>query len=121
LGGAATVTANDASDADAVPSETEITMPEYVPTLVLVGVPVSAPVDVLKLAQAGLPEILNVNALPSGSEAVGWNAYDEPTVTLAAGVPEITGALLGGASTVTLKGASDEDIIPSDTEIAIPE
>ena len=37
-----------------VPSLTLITMPLVTPTLLLVGVPVNAPVAVLKLAQLGL-------------------------------------------------------------------
>ena len=56
----------------AVSSVTEITMSEVMPTSELMGVPVSAPVEVLKLAQLGLLVMLNVRLSPvSTSEAVG--------------------------------------------------
>jgi len=46
-----------------------------VPVFALVGVPLKFPVEVLKLAQAGAPEILNSSGSPSGSEAVGVKLY----------------------------------------------
>ena len=52
--GAVTLIPNAGSDVVRVPSLTLITMPDYAPTFALVGVPVSAPVAVLKLAHAGL-------------------------------------------------------------------
>jgi len=42
-----------------------------VPVCVELGVPVSAPVEVLKLAQVGVFLMENVSGLPSGSEAEG--------------------------------------------------
>ncbi len=69
---AATVILNAASETgEAMPSLTDITIPDVVPALVLVGVPVSAPVPVLNVAQLGLLAILNVSVLPFGSLAVG--------------------------------------------------
>jgi hypothetical protein len=121
LGAATTVTAKEARDAVVVPSETVMTMPEYVPTFALVGVPVKAPLAVLKLAHDGLPAMLNVSELPSGSDAVGWKEYDDPTVTLVAGVPEITGGRLAGGLTVIANAASETDVEPSDTEMTMPE
>ena len=49
-----TVTEKAARDAVEVPSLTEMTMPEEVPTFAACGVPDNAPVAVLKLAQVGL-------------------------------------------------------------------
>jgi hypothetical protein len=46
--------ANDGSEALLVPSLTVMMMLEYVPVCALVGVPLSLPFDVLKLAHAGL-------------------------------------------------------------------
>jgi len=68
------VTEKGGSDALAVPSDTEIVMPLYVPAWVLAGVPDSDPVALLKLAHAGLFVIENVSVSPSGSEALGWKA-----------------------------------------------
>jgi hypothetical protein len=36
--------------------------------------------------------MLYVSASPSGSEALGWNVYAAPALTLVAGVPLIVGA-----------------------------
>ncbi len=56
----------------AVPSDTLMTIPLVVPTSALVGVPVKAPVLVLKLAQVGLLAMLKVKVVPrSSSFAVG--------------------------------------------------
>lgn len=55
-----------------VPSLTLILMLLWMPTLPLAGVPLNRPVDWLKLAQAGLPVMENVRALPSASDADGW-------------------------------------------------
>ena len=49
------------SEALAWPSETEMLMPEYVATSVASGVPLSRPVDALKLAHAGRLETENVS------------------------------------------------------------
>ncbi len=75
VGGAAAVTVivNGASEADAVPSLTEIVMLANVPTFAEVGVPVSWPVVVLNEAHAGLFVIENVSAPPRGLDAVGVN------------------------------------------------
>lgn len=53
-----TVMVKAGSDAVALPSVTEITMPGYVPTCNAAGVPESWPLEVLNEAQAGLPEML---------------------------------------------------------------
>jgi hypothetical protein len=68
-----------------------MTMPDVVPTFALVGVPLSRPVVVLNVAQAGLFRMLNVSVSPSLSVAVGWKEYACPTATVVAGVPEILG------------------------------
>ena len=63
---------NGASETLAVPSDTEIEMLLNArPAKLLLGVPVSRPVELLKVAQVGLLVIENVSVLPSGSEAVG--------------------------------------------------
>jgi len=58
-----------ASVAVKAPSDTLIEMLDEVPATV--GVPLSRPVVELNVAHAGLFVILKVNALPSGSDAVG--------------------------------------------------
>jgi hypothetical protein len=52
-----------------------MTMFEYLPVCLLVGVPSSSPVAILKLAHAGLLVIEKLSAAPAGSVAVGVNAY----------------------------------------------
>jgi hypothetical protein len=69
--GATTVIENAASATVDCPSLTRIWTLANVPTLADVGVPVSCPVRVLKLAQSGMLAIEKVRASPSGSEAVG--------------------------------------------------
>ena len=54
-------------------SLTSMVIIPVMPTLASVGVPVSAPVDLLKVAQAGTLVALKVSASPSGSPAVGVN------------------------------------------------
>jgi hypothetical protein len=93
-------------------------MDEKVP--VAVGVPDSLPVDVLNDAQDGLLRIEKVSGLPSGSEAVGWNAYAVPTFAVLAGVPEMTGDLFAFALTTSENAGSDTFVVPSLTEITIP-
>ncbi len=61
------------SDALAEPSLTLMTMLRYGPIALAAGVPASRPVLVLKVAHAGRLAMLNVSALPSGSDAAGWN------------------------------------------------
>jgi hypothetical protein len=99
LAAALTVMANASSDADAVPSLTLITIPLYVPTSLADGVPLSCPVAMLKVAQAGLLVIEKDSVWPAGPLAVGVNEYALPAVTLAGGVPEMVG---GGAETLTV-------------------
>ena len=61
------------------------------------------PVEMLKLAQAGLFCTENDKLLPSTSLAVGVNKYAEPAATEVSGDPEITGAeLAGGAAAASL-------------------
>ena len=125
---ALTVIENAASDAEDVPSLTEIAMPEKEPTLLDDGVPVSAPVVVLKLAQLGLLMIENVSVLPLGSVVLGVKLYAVPAVSDVAGLPLIVGGDDGGggvppagAETVMENAASEALDIPSVTEITIPE
>ncbi len=63
-------------------------------TCAAVGVPVSAPVEVLNAAQLGRFVIDQVSARPSGSEPVGRNEYALPAVTDVGGVPLRTGGRL---------------------------
>jgi hypothetical protein len=90
LGAAATVTENAGREALEAPLETLMAMPDAVPALV--GVPVTLPVELLKVAQLGLFEMENVRAAPLESDAVGVNEYATPTCALVGGVPEIVGA-----------------------------
>lgn len=71
---ASTVIEKLESETVAAPSDTEITMLDVVPRLLDVGVPLNRPVAVLKVAQAGRFVIEKLIALPSGSDADGWNA-----------------------------------------------
>ena len=82
---------NEGSEADDLPSLTEIRMPDHVPAEV--GLPVSAPVELENCAQAGLLTIENRNfrVCVSGSFAVGVNAYELPTTTVNGGDPDIVG------------------------------
>jgi hypothetical protein len=114
------------SDADALPSLTLITMLPYVPTAEGPGVPSSAPVFTLKVAQAGRFAIAKVSGSVLASAAVGWNTYCVPCLAVVGGVPVIVGALFvgvglvpGGAVTVMLNGASDAVLRPSLTEITM--
>ena len=88
-----TTIANAGREAVRLPSLTLMLMFEYVPVCALLGVPDSLPVVVLNVAQAGLFVMLNVSVLPSGSFAVGVNAYATPVLTDVGGVPEIVGGL----------------------------
>ena len=64
---------NGASDAESVPSDTEIVTSTVVPICVSAGVPASAPVSSSNEAHAGALAIENVNVSPSGSLALGVN------------------------------------------------
>jgi hypothetical protein len=66
-----TVIVKAGSDFDLRPSLTEMRMFENVPAAV--GVPLSRPVLLLKLAQAGRLLTAKVSVRPSGSLAEGWN------------------------------------------------
>ena len=106
------------SDALAVPSDTEITMPVYEPTLAAVGVPLRRPVVELNVAHVGRFTIENVNVWPSASDAVGVKLYACPTVAELEGVPLITGVRFA-ACTTSVNGASDTWAIPSETRIVM--
>ena len=56
-----------------LPSVTDIDMFEYLPTSRPCGVPQSRPLDVLKDAQPGFPEIEKTSTSSFGSLAVGLN------------------------------------------------
>jgi hypothetical protein len=101
----------------AVPSDTAIVMAEKVPADV--GMPLSRPLVVLKVAQAGLLVMLNVSACPSGSDAVGVKLYVWPTLAVAGGVPLMTGARFTAGTTAMVKAASDVIATPSNAEIVI--
>src|SRR5687768_10286415 len=75
---AVTVIEKAARDAVALPSLTEITMPDVVPASLASGVPESVPAVVLNDAQAGLFVMLNVSASPSPSDAIGVKLYAVP-------------------------------------------
>ncbi len=92
-----TASENAGSEADAVPSDTEMMMFANVAMSVSAGVPESRPVAVLNVAQAGRFWMLNVSVLPSGSLALGWNEYGVSTLIDSSGVPEMVGARLAGA------------------------
>ena len=104
---ACTVTLNAGSDAVRVPSLTVMTMPAVVPTSPAPGVPDSAPVLVLNAAHAGLFVMLKVSVLPSGSLAVGVNAYAFPGMTVIPGVPLIVGTRFCCALTVSVNAGID--------------
>jgi hypothetical protein len=96
--GADTSMENAASAAFAVPVLTLMVMSAYAPSCALVGVPLSSPVAMLKLAQEGLCAIEKLSVLPAGPLAVGVNAYACPAITDVAGLPVIVGAV-GAAAT----------------------
>ena len=71
LAGPDTVILKGVSEALAIPSLTLITMPEAVPTFAAEGVPASCPVELLKLAHTGLPEIEKESVKRRGALADG--------------------------------------------------
>jgi hypothetical protein len=110
--------------ADALLSDTVIVTPFWVPPYAELGVPDSLPVDVLNVAQAGLPEMLNVSGSLFASLAVGVKLYAAPTATDVAGVPLITGGVFVvpvDDVTVSVNDASDAEELPSDTLILTPD
>ena len=83
------------------------------------GVPVSCPVLVLKLAHEGRLTIRKVSALPL---ADGAKEYACPATALAEGVPVIVGGGAGGGAlcvTVIRKGPTVATPTPSETLISI--
>ena len=93
--GAVTEIANAGSEVVAFPSLTLMTMFEYVPTCVVVGVPDTLPVEALNVAQLGLFVMLKVSVSLFASEAEGWKVYALPATTDVAGEPLITGGVAG--------------------------
>jgi hypothetical protein len=73
VGPEVTVMAKAGSEALDVPSDTLITMPVYVPAFAAVGVPLSWPVVLSKVAHAGLLAMEKVSVPPAASAALGWN------------------------------------------------
>jgi hypothetical protein len=67
----ATVMLKGFSDADAWPSLTLIEMFENVPTFELVGVPLTVPVAMLNVAQAGRFCTVKLRVMPDGPLALG--------------------------------------------------
>jgi len=115
----ATLIEKGASEALAVPSDTEIVTPlKVMPAKLLLGVPDKRPVVVLNVAQAGLLATENVSVFPSASVALGWKSYGWPAVTDVGGVPLITGARLP-VTTLIENGTSEARAMPSDTSIAM--
>jgi hypothetical protein len=107
-----------ANDAVSEPSLTVMTIPLVAPTSAGPGVPDSRPVAELNEAQAGALATLNVSVLPSGSDAVGVNAYALPCRTAVGGLPVIVGGRFGGKPTVIEKaGNCAAPPRPSFTEI----
>ena len=104
-----------------LPSLTEMTMPEVVPTFAEVGTPDNWPVLMLNDAQLGLLAIEKLSVSLSGSLAVGRNEYVAPTFTDVAGVPVMVGARLGAACTVIENGASEAVALPSLTLMVMPD
>lgn len=92
--GLLTAMLNARSEVRLVPSLALITMFEYVPTCDEFGVPVNAPVLVLKLAQLGRLLMDHVSERPSGSDPLGRNEYALPETTDVDGVPLTVGARL---------------------------
>src|SRR5262245_3191133 len=103
---ARTVMRNGPTERVSRPSLTLIVMSPVSPTLASPGVPVSAPVSALNAAHVGLPSIVNSRKSSSASEALGVNEYIWPAVTVGAGVPPISGALLAGGGGGSLVGCS---------------
>src|SRR5258706_409662 len=79
--------------AHALPVVTWMTIDDVVPTFADVGLPVSVPLTVLNPSHEGLLEMLKDTVWPSVPVTLGLNEYVLPTVTLAAGVPEIASVL----------------------------
>jgi hypothetical protein len=83
-------------------------------------VPDNRPVVVLNVAHAGGFTMLNVNALPFASAAVGVNEYALPATTDVAGVPEMVGAMLPLLTLIENAG-NDVVAVPSLTRMVMLE
>ena len=92
---------NAGKAADCAPSLTRITMFGKVPTLELVGVPVSEPEAMLNVPHEGMLVMLKLRVVPEGPLAVGVNEYAWPAVTCVGGVPLIVGGAGGGGPDCT--------------------
>jgi hypothetical protein len=77
---ACTAIAKAGNEAVDVPSDTEMTMLDQVPTSTDVGAPDKRPEALSKLAQAGLAWMVNDSESPSTSNALGLNEYACPAV-----------------------------------------
>ena len=73
-GAAATLMLNGPTEALSVPSDTEMVIPLYWPTLAALGVPLSLPVVASNVAHVGMFAMLKVSVLPFASLAVGVEA-----------------------------------------------
>jgi hypothetical protein len=60
---------------------------------------------VLKETQAGRLMLLNLNVLPSGSDALGLNTYFRPATTEVVGVPEMVNGAAFAAGTIAIVAA----------------
>src|SRR5690242_5953148 len=87
FGGACTWIENAGREALVLPSLTEMTMLDTVPTSRRAGVPESWPRAVSKVAHVGRLAIEKVSVSPSASLAVGLKRYAVPAWTLVAGEP----------------------------------
>lgn len=103
--------------ADLLPSDALMTMPDVVPTCELAGVPLKRPVDLLKLAHAGLLVIEKTSGSPFESLAVGWKLYATPLFTVVRGLPEMVGAALYLETARTENAGSAALLEPSVTRI----
>jgi hypothetical protein len=114
-----TTTEKAASDIFVVPSLTLMTMFEYVPVCAGVGVPLSSPVAMLKVAQDGLLAIEKLSVLPAAPLATGVNAYACPATTDVAAVPLIVGGVgdAAAAAIVIANEGSETVVVPSVTLI----
>ena len=98
FGMAATVMEKAGSAVEALPSVAEISMLAYEPASPAAGLPVSAPVAAVKVAQEGLFTMVNVTVSLSASEADGVKLYATPSVADFPAVPLMVGAVLAGVA-----------------------
>jgi hypothetical protein len=82
------------------------------------GVPCSVPLVGSNAAHVGRFAIENVNAFPSGSDAVGVNVYRVPCVAVGGGEPVIAGGRFVVGAVTTIENAASVAVFgPSLTEI----